>query len=226
MLLYPTWQEIAFRILLTFLAGVVLGLNRGSKSQAAGFRTIILVGLAACTTMIQANILLGMTGKPDGSFVSIDVMRLPLGILTGVGFIGGGSILKRGDFVKGVTTAATLWIITVIGLCFGGGQWGLGLVATFLSVMTLWVLKWLDRLIPRDHRAKVVIKADKTLSIWEINELVKPLGYFVNFQKKRTDLESGYLEFSIYWKRPNNAGPPLDLLQVLEDNYHVESFEL
>jgi MgtC family len=49
-------------------------------------------------------------------------MRLPLGILTGVGFIGGGTILKRGDLVTGVTTAATLWLVTVIGLCFGGGQ--------------------------------------------------------------------------------------------------------
>jgi len=54
----------------------------------------------------------------------MDLMRLPLGILTGVGFIGGGAIFKKGDLVTGVTTAATLWMVTVIGLCLGGGQLG------------------------------------------------------------------------------------------------------
>jgi putative Mg2+ transporter-C (MgtC) family protein len=56
-----------------------------------------------------------------------DLMRLPLGILIGVGFIGGGAILRRDDIVVGVTTAATLWLVTVIGLCLGGGQLALGL---------------------------------------------------------------------------------------------------
>ncbi len=50
-------------------------------------------------------------------------MRLPLGILSGIGFIGGGAILQRGDLVMGVTTAATLWFVTVMGLCFGAGSW-------------------------------------------------------------------------------------------------------
>ena len=74
----------------------------------------------------------------------MDLMRLPLGILTGVGFIGAGTILKRGELVTGVTTAATLWIITVIGLCFGGGQLALGSIATILSFIALWVFKWVD----------------------------------------------------------------------------------
>ena len=66
------------------------------------------------------------TGKPTDSFVTLDLMRLPLGILTGMGFIGAGAILKKGDIVLGVTTATTLWFVTVLGLCFGGGQWILG----------------------------------------------------------------------------------------------------
>ena len=69
-------------------------------------------------------------GKAPDSFVVLDLMRLPLGILTGVGFIGGG-ILKRGDSIQGVTTAATLWFVTVIGLCFGGGQNELGVTGCF-----------------------------------------------------------------------------------------------
>jgi uncharacterized membrane protein YhiD involved in acid resistance len=63
-----------------------------------------------------------------------DLMRLPLGILTGVGFIGGGVILRRDDIIVGVTTAATLWCVTVIGLCLGGGQIRLGIVATVIAL--------------------------------------------------------------------------------------------
>jgi putative Mg2+ transporter-C (MgtC) family protein len=72
--------------------------------------------------MIQANILLPMEGKTSNTFAVMDVMRLPLGVLTGVGFIGGGAILKKGDLVTGVTTAAALWLMTIIGLCLGGGR--------------------------------------------------------------------------------------------------------
>ena len=134
--LHPTWEDIALRLTLTMIAGGIIGFNRGARGEAAGFRTTILVGLAASVAMIQANILLSIGGKTADSFGVMDLMRLPLGILTGVGFIGGGAIMKRGDLVIGVTTAATLWVITVIGLCFGGDQLGLGVVATLLGAIT------------------------------------------------------------------------------------------
>src|ERR1700742_368369 len=124
--LQPTWADIVGRLLLTLIAGVMLGVNREARGHAAGLRTTILVTLAASVAMIQANILLPLEGKNPGSFAVMDLMRLPLGILTGVGFLGGGAILKKGSTITGVTTAATLWIATVIGLCLGGGQLGLG----------------------------------------------------------------------------------------------------
>src|SRR5437016_13381340 len=104
--LEPTLTDIALRLLMTMLAGAIIGFNRGARGHAAGFRTTILVCLAASVAMIQTNILLPLSGKTQGSFAVMDLMRLPLGILTGVGFIGGGAILKKGDMVAGVTTAA------------------------------------------------------------------------------------------------------------------------
>src|ERR1700742_4494159 len=153
--LTPTWPDIAVRLVLTMLACAVIGLNRGARGHAAGFRTTILVGLAASVAMIQANILL-LDGKTQSSFAVMDLMRLPLGILTGVGFIGGGTILKKGDLVTGVTTAATLWLVTVIGLCLGGGQVILGIAATALACR----VKTVDHMIPREHRARVVLTCD------------------------------------------------------------------
>jgi putative Mg2+ transporter-C (MgtC) family protein len=123
------WQEITLRLALTIIAGLLIGYNRTEHGKAAGLRTTLLVGLAASFAMIQVNLLMPTAGRSPDSFVTNDLMRLPLGILTGVGFIGGGVILRRDNIIVGVTTAATLWYVTVIGLCFGGGQIELGITA-------------------------------------------------------------------------------------------------
>ena len=164
--LHPTWQDIGLRLLLTMVASRNHRFRPrcARRKYAAGLRTTILVGLAASIAMIQANILLSIGGKTPDSFGVMDLMRMPLGILTGVGFIGGGTILRRGDLVTGVTTAATLWATTVIGLCLGGGQLILGVAGTILAIVTLSAMKWFDIRIPREHRAMLVIRAPASSS--------------------------------------------------------------
>jgi putative Mg2+ transporter-C (MgtC) family protein len=152
-----TWADIALRLALTILAGVLIGLNRGEHGLPAGLRTTLLVCLAASLAMIQANILMASAGKPADSFVSIDLMRLPLGILSGMGFIGGGVILKRENLVLGVTTAATLWFVTVLGLCFGGGQLVLGTIALAIGVVVLRFLKTIELRLKTIRRGTLAI---------------------------------------------------------------------
>jgi putative Mg2+ transporter-C (MgtC) family protein len=225
----PGWQDIGVRLALTMIAGAIIGFNRGARGHAAGFRTTILVGLAASVAMIQANLLLSLDGKTPASFAEMDLMRLPLGILTGVGFIGGGAILRRGDLVKGVTTAATLWVTTVIGLCFGGDQLGLGIAATVLAVITLWTLRWVDLRIPREHRAMLVIAADAGgLPISDLPDLIAPLKYQAGFCRQGSihDSEQAEYAFEISWRRPELSGPPIDLLRVVNARYPITLFEL
>lgn len=227
--LHPSWQDIVLRLVLTMLAGAVIGFDRGVRGQAAGLRTTILVALAASVAMIQANVLLSVGGKTAESYGVMDLMRMPLGILTGVGFIGGGTILKRGDLVSGVTTAATLWVTTVIGLCFGGGQLYLGIAATILAVITLWTLKWLDIRIPRERRAMLVINADvNASSSYDLENLIIPKGYAAQFrrQSRGDDALHVRLWYEITWTRPEVAGPPWDLLKLVNEHYPVLSFEL
>jgi putative Mg2+ transporter-C (MgtC) family protein len=227
--LEPSWSDIAVRLALTLLAGGIIGFNRGARGHAAGFRTTILVGLAASVAMIQANILLPVSGKTPGSFAVMDLMRLPLGILTGVGFIGGGTILKKGDLVTGVTTAATLWLVTVIGLCLGGGQLILGAVATVLAVLVLWALKWVDLMIPREHRARLVVSSVAQWSVLdEIPRLVEPMEYRARFreQQRIPDSETADYVFELCWRRPERANPPVELLQAIERRFPVKAFEL
>ncbi len=150
----PAGIDIAVRMAAALVAGAIIGLNRERGGHTAGFRTCILVSLAACISMIQANYLLSTSINANGS---MDILRFPLGILTGVGFIGGGAILRRGDIATGVTTAATLWLATVIGLSFGGGQIITGIAATFLAWMVLSPLKRLDSRMTQTHKASIRI---------------------------------------------------------------------
>jgi putative Mg2+ transporter-C (MgtC) family protein len=158
--LHLGWDEIALRLAATVVAGVVLGLDRSERGKAAGMRTTLLVCLAASVAMIQVNLLLPLAGRTPDSFVMNDLMRFPLGILTGVGFIGGGAILRRDDIVVGVTTAATLWLATLIGLCLGGGQLGLGAAATALGVLALSGLQLVECRLRQERRARLAVELE------------------------------------------------------------------
>ena len=152
------WPQIALRLFFTVLAGLIIGFNRGERGRPAGLRTTLLVCLAASLAMLQANLLMHTVGKSSDSFVVLDLMRLPLGILCGMGFIGAGTILRRGNLIQGVTTAATLWFVTVLGLCFGGGQIALGLAATIIGWLILTVLKYVESFMRQDKRGTLILR--------------------------------------------------------------------
>lgn len=154
------WSDIAWRLALTAVASGVFGFERGEHGRAAGMRTMMLVGLAACLAMILANSLLPTAGRRPDSFVTFDVMRLPLGILSGIGFIGGGAILHHRTLVIGVTTAAALWFVTVVGLVFGAGQLELGLAAAGAGIAIVWPLRLLEWRLPQDRRATLELVAE------------------------------------------------------------------
>lgn len=227
--LHPTWQDLTLRLLAAMIAGVLIGLDRGTQGHAAGLRTTMLVGLAAALAMMQANVLLPVAGKATDSFAVLDLMRFPLGILTGVGFIGGGAILKRGNLVTGLTTASTLWVITVIGLCFGGGQLALGSAGTVLALLTLWALKLLERRIPRERIARVVVYGgDGAPTITAVMSLAASLGCRAVFDGQYGDpsASGSSLAFHVTWQRDDVSGPPLRLLQALNEHFRVEKFEI
>jgi len=155
------WPAIALRLALTLCAGALLGSDRSRNGHPAGLRTVLLVTLAASVAMIQMNLLIPTNGKPSDSYVVMDLMRLPLGILTGVGFIGAGAIIRKGDMVQGVTTAATLWFGTVVGLCLGGGQLVLGSVSAILGYLVLAALRGLEGHIEQYQPATLTIMTEE-----------------------------------------------------------------
>jgi len=175
------WYEVALRLALTILGGGLLGIDRTERSRAAGLRTVLLVSLAASLAMVLANLMIATRGKASDSFVQLDMMRLPLGILTGVGFIGAGAIIRRQDIVLGVTTAATLWFASVVGLCFGSGQIWLGIAGVALGFVALGGLRRIEDRLPQDHRASLVLVVDAAaaLDVPELHSRLSTAGYML-----------------------------------------------
>lgn len=128
---------LVIRILSSVLLGFAIGLEREMTNKYAGLRTNILVCLGACLFTI-----ISIYGFPEVSVTgdelgTRDTARVAAQVVTGIGFIGGGTVLRHGATVFGLTTAATLWVSASIGMACGAGMYGLAIVATVLSILVL-----------------------------------------------------------------------------------------
>jgi putative Mg2+ transporter-C (MgtC) family protein len=215
-----TWQDIALRLALSVVAGALIGLDRGEHGRPAGLRTTLLVCLAAAVAMIQTNLLLATRGRAADSFIMMDLMRLPLGILTGMGFIGGGAILRRDSLVLGVTTAATLWFVTVVGLCFGGGQIELGIASFAIGMIVLSGLRWIDHRMKREQYATLYMTTERDEPKQEtIRATLQGAGYKVNVASVAyVNQQQRELEFRLQWHGiPERVDAPSFLRDLVSD---------
>ncbi len=132
--------EILIKIFLTvFLCGLIGG-EREFRQKGAGLRTHILVGVGAALIVLTSFYLYEMFK----SRTFVDPTRLITGIVTGIGFLCGGTIIRGGNQVMGLTTAATLWIVTGIGMAVGAGQYLAATVVTVVVFFVLIVVRWFE----------------------------------------------------------------------------------
>jgi putative Mg2+ transporter-C (MgtC) family protein len=136
----PDWELIA-RLLLSAALGSVIGLERERLLWAAGLRTHMLVAVGSCLVMIVSAF--GFNGAA-GPGVMLDPSRVAAQVVSGIGFLGAGSIILRNQAVKGLTTAASLWAVAGIGLACGGGMYVASIAATVIILAILAGLKPLE----------------------------------------------------------------------------------
>lgn len=132
--------EIVLRFFIALILGGVVGMQREFVHSSAGFRTHTLVCLGACLAMVTNQFLFEQYSK----FSTMDVARMGSYVLGGIGFLGAGTIVKDGLRVRGLTTAASLWVVAAIGLAVGCGFYVGALVVGAMTVLTLWVLKFIE----------------------------------------------------------------------------------
>jgi len=213
------WQQIALRLALTVVAGGLLGMERSKSGHAAGLRTTLLVTLAASIAMIQMNLLMATNGKTPSSFAVFDLMRLPLGILTGVGFIGAGAIVRKSELVLGLTTAATLWFATVIGLCLGGGQLILGSVSTGLGFAVLSGLRWFEKRVEHYQMAELRLRiASGSLTAEQLRQRLEAEKFRIKSFSVTSSMQEGQTRFDLEVRWPSALGsaePPALLSELV-----------
>ncbi len=138
------------KLVLSLLLGGLIGLERELKGRPAGLRTHVLVCIGSTIMLIAAQQATRVfsDGSSEARLV-LDPNRIASGIVTGIGFLGAGAILRMGDFVRGLTTAATIWFVAALGIVIGNDAFGLAAGSTFLVLLVLEGLDYVEHRIPQ-----------------------------------------------------------------------------
>jgi putative Mg2+ transporter-C (MgtC) family protein len=135
------WWEVLLRLALAAALGAAIGLERELREREAGLRTHLLVSLGSALFTIVSAYGFHAFLASGASVVRADPTRIAAQIVTGIGFLGAGAIIRQGLSVRGLTTAATLWVVAAIGLAAGAGYYSAAVVATVLVLVSLWPLR-------------------------------------------------------------------------------------
>ncbi len=167
------------RLFFAFISGGILGFERSAKGISAGFRTHIIVCMASCAIMLT-NLYIHL------AYHTGDPMRMPAQVISGVGFLGAGSILvTRHNRIKGVTTAAGLWAAACLGLCIGAGEYVISATVLVLECLTMTVFRIVD---------KSLVAKKKNIRVFAELESVSALSSFLRFLQEK-DMTVSDLEF-------------------------------
>jgi putative Mg2+ transporter-C (MgtC) family protein len=190
--------EISFRLVAALLAGGLIGLERSYRGRAAGFRTHALVCVASSLLMLVTVYESHWFHlASSGARVAIDPTRMAQGIMTGIGFLGAGVIVKEGLSVRGLTTAASIWVTAAIGILTGIGFYFAAGIGTVLTLGTLSLFRWIEGKIPTEFYANFVVRfaRDRVMPEARLRELVARHGFSVYNLSYRVSAEGQQFEY-------------------------------
>jgi len=164
------WSFV-WRILLAAGLSAVIGIEREFHRRPAGLRTHLLVGSGAALVIVALQVAwLGMHGDATASGgLPTEIGRLAAGVITGIGFLGAGTIIKVGDWVRGLTTAASLWFVATLGIASGLGAWSVAVVGGGIGIVILAFVDPLASRIPSRmyQMLRIVVEADQQARVQE-----------------------------------------------------------
>src|SRR5437899_1758734 len=174
-----TYAAMALHLLIALAAGGIIGLERSYHGRPAGFRTHALVCVASSVLMILTVYHVRWLESSFLERVTIDPTRMAQGIMTGIGFLGAGVIMKEGLTVRGLTTAASIWITAAIGILIGVGFYFPAGIATAMTLIVLSVFRWIERRMPIEFYAQLTVafRRDAVLPESDLRVLVEKQGF-------------------------------------------------
>ncbi len=209
--------HILIRLLLALVLGGLIGFEREQSNHAAGFRTNILVCLGSCLLMLLS--MYGFSSFVDETNVRVDPARLAAAVITGIGFLGAGTILFTGKSITGLTTAASLWVVSAIGLAVGAGFYFASGVTTVMVLLTLWAFnKFEKRYISAKREQLIKVKAkDFSSTLQSLNDLLvskKVTIRKIQMEQNEGDKENGESVLQMYVTLPKSQSQLVLLEQI------------
>jgi putative Mg2+ transporter-C (MgtC) family protein len=221
------YLDIAVRLVASLVVGGLIGLERSYHGRPAGFRTHSLVCLSTSLLMLVTVYETRWFSSVVPGRISLDPTRIAQGIMTGIGFLGAGTIIKDGLSVRGLTTAASIWITAAIGILIGIGFYFPALIATILTLGTLSVFRWIENQIPAQFYAQFVIRfaRKEAMPEAEMRRMLEDYGFTIANLNYRLDVESDSFEYQmvIRTNREDNASR---LAQALNSVVSVKEYRV
>ncbi|HWR59751.1 MAG TPA: MgtC/SapB family protein [Thermodesulfovibrionales bacterium] len=198
--------EIITRLLIGAVFGGIIGFERHIHGRAAGFRTHLLVCVASVLVMMisEYHHYLGLF---DPSYVRADPGRIAAGAITGVGFIGAGVIVKMGFNIQGLTTAACVWIVSIIGLAVGSGLYTAGTVSFVITYVALWFLRLVEDKMPALSYKSITVVMEGKGDEESIVSVIKKCGATISNMDYERNLERKETHFSLTVSYKNDSCP-------------------
>jgi len=229
--LNPIWSndyfEMALHLMVALGAGGIIGLERSYHGRPAGFRTHALVCLASSLLMILTVYHQRWFDASYLERVAIDPTRMAQGIMTGIGFLGAGVIMREGLTVRGLTTAASIWITAAIGIMIGVGFYFPAGIATALTLIVLSVFRWIERRMPIEFYANLTVAflRHEALPEGELRAIVERQSFAVaNMNYSVTD-DGRIFEYQMVIHSPDRGNTRL-LAQALNSVASVTAFRI
>ena len=223
----PVYIEIAIRLVAALVVGGLIGLERSYHGRPAGFRTHALVCLSTSLLMLVSVYETRWFPAVSQGRVAIDPTRLAQGIMTGIGFLGAGTIMKDGLSVRGLTTAASIWITAAIGILVGIGFYVPAVIASALTLGTLSVFRWIEAKLPAQFYAQFIVRFPRSdvMAEADLHRLLANQGFTVSGLNYRLDADQDFFEYRTT-VRSNDPDSARRLIQVLRANASVKEFRL
>lgn len=221
------YLEIVFRIVAALVAGGLIGLERSHRGRPAGFRTHALVCLASSLLMLVTVYETHWIPKTASANLVLDPTRMAQGIMTGIGFVGAGAIIKEGFTVRGLTTAASIWITAAIGILTGIGFYFAAVVGTLLALGTLSTFRWIEARLPTETYAIFMVRfaREAVMSESALRDLVHSTGFSLHNLSYRLHGDIGQFEYRMVL-RTMDAGNALALSEKLKADPSVLEFRI
>ena len=191
------YPEITFRLLIALVFGGLVGLERSFHGRPAGFRTHALVCLGSALLML-VTVYEGQWFVPHGAGrVTVDPTRMAQGIMPGISFLGAGVIMKEGLSVRGLTTAASIWVTAAIGVLVGVGFYFPAALAAAMTLGTLSMFRWLENRMPTQSYAQFTLRfaRNDAMAEPELRALVTELGFTIANLNYRLSDDGRHFEY-------------------------------